>query len=102
MSRLINVLTGAEKNMPSSITTFIGFRLNSEDSSDSVVFEHNFNETGLATSQVRLGDQAPRLKKLILCSTVLSMEFQLLIKAKMRTNKDFLLSNSKVLYLSYS
>ena len=48
--------------MPYNITTFIDFRLNSEDSSDSVVFEHNFNETGLSTSQVRFGDQAQRLK----------------------------------------
>ena len=61
MSQLICVLIGTEKNMPNNITTFIGFRLNSEDSSDSVVFEHNFNETGLSTSQVRFGDQAPRL-----------------------------------------
>ena len=79
MSRLIHVLIGAEKNMPSNIT-FIGFRLNSEDSSDSVVFEHNFNETGLSTSQVRFGDQPPRLKKKS-CPTQLSMKFQLFIKS---------------------
>ena len=32
------------------------------------------------------------------CSTQLSMKFQLLIKTKIKKNKDFLLSNSQMLY----